>query len=112
MTCGSFVFVKAPNSGALGYVFNGKVHYNQSTDKLHTLQSVFDVTHLDKLPKVGIVYSYSNVEPEALELGAWKACTLMVFILVAAWAPRMLPFITIITPRPTDSEAPAVTTAL
>ena len=58
---------RAPNSGALGYVFNGKVHYNQSTDKLHTLQSVFDVTHLDKLPKVGIVYSYSNVEPEALD---------------------------------------------
>ena len=58
---------QAPNSGALGYVFNGKVHYNQSTDKLHTLQSVFDVTHLDKLPKVGIVYSYSNVEPEALD---------------------------------------------
>ena len=58
---------QAPNSGALGYVLNGKVCYNQSTDKLHTLQSVFDVTHLDKLPKVGIVYSYSNVEPEALD---------------------------------------------
>lgn len=57
---------QAPNSGALGYVFNGKVHYNQSTDKLHTTQSVFDVTGLDKLPKVGIIYSYSNVESEAL----------------------------------------------
>ena len=42
-------------------------NFFQSTDKLHTLQSVFDVTHLDKLPKVGIVYSYSNVEPEALD---------------------------------------------
>lgn len=58
---------QAPNSGALGYVFNGKVHYNQSTDKLHTTQSVFDVTGLDKLPKVGIIYSYSNVESEALD---------------------------------------------
>lgn len=58
---------QAPNSGALGYVFNGKVHYNQSTDKLHTTQSVFDVTGMDKLPKVGIIYSYSNVEPEALD---------------------------------------------
>ena len=48
---------QAPNSGALGYVFNGKVHYNQSTDKLHTLQSVFDVTHLDKLPKVCLLYT-------------------------------------------------------
>lgn len=58
---------QAPNSGALGYVFNGKVHYNQSTDKLHTTQSAFDVTGLDKLPKVGIIYSYSNVESEALD---------------------------------------------
>lgn len=58
---------QAPNSGALGYVFNGKVHYNQTSDKLHTTQSIFDVTGLNHLPKVGIIYSYSNVEPEALD---------------------------------------------
>lgn len=57
---------QAPNSGALGYVFNGKAHYNQTTDKLHTTQSIFDVTNLNSLPKVGIVYSYSNVEADAL----------------------------------------------
>lgn len=53
---------QAPNSGALGYVLNGKVFYNQVTLKKHTTQSVFDVTHLNALPKVGIVYSYSNIE--------------------------------------------------
>lgn len=58
---------QAPNSGALGYVFDGKVQYNQSTDKLHTTQSIFDVSNLEKLPKVGIIYNYSNVEPEALQ---------------------------------------------
>ncbi len=58
---------QAPNSGAMGYVFNGKVHYNQTTDKLHTTQSVFDISGIEKLPKVGIVYSYSNVQPEALD---------------------------------------------
>lgn len=58
---------QAPDSGPLGYVFNGKVHYNQTTDKLHTTRSVFDIDGLDRLPKVGIIYSYSNVEPEALE---------------------------------------------
>ena len=31
------------------------------TLKKHTTQSVFDVTHLTSLPKVGIVYSYSNI---------------------------------------------------
>lgn len=57
---------QAPNSGALGYVNNGKVFYNQVTEKIHTAQSAFDVTGLNSLPKVGIIYSYSNVEPEAL----------------------------------------------
>jgi L-asparaginase, type II len=55
---------QAPNSGALGYVLNGKVFYNQVTLKKHTTQSVFDVTHLNALPKVGIVYSYSNIEAD------------------------------------------------
>ena len=55
---------QAPNSGALGYVLNGQVFYNQVTLKKHTTQSVFDVTHLTSLPKVGIVYSYSNIEAD------------------------------------------------
>ena len=57
---------QSPNAGALGKVINGQVSYHQSPLKTHTSQSVFDVNRLDKLPKVGIVYSYSNVEPEAL----------------------------------------------
>lgn len=58
---------QAPNSGALGYLFNSKVFYNQSPLKKHTTQSVFDVTGLDKLPKVGIVYSHSNIDPDMVE---------------------------------------------
>lgn len=57
---------QAPNSGALGYVLNGKVFYNQITLKKHTTQSVFDVTRLTSLPKVGIVYSYSNIEADIM----------------------------------------------
>lgn len=57
---------QSPNSGALGYVLNGKVFYNMESLKRHTTQSVFDVTHLNKLPKVGIVYSYSNVEADVM----------------------------------------------
>lgn len=55
---------QAPNAGALGYIFNGKVFYNESPLKKHTTQSIFDVTHLSTLPKVGIVYSYSNIEAD------------------------------------------------
>ena len=55
---------QAPNAGALGYVLNGKVTYNMSSVKKHTTHSVFDVTDLNSLPKVGIVYSYSNIEAD------------------------------------------------
>lgn len=55
---------QAPNSGALGYIFNGKVHYNMLPLKKHTTHSIFDVTRLTSLPKVGIVYSYSNIEAD------------------------------------------------
>lgn len=57
---------QSPNSGALGYVLNGKVFYNMESLKRHTTSSDFDVAHLDKLPKVGIVYSYSNVEADVM----------------------------------------------
>ncbi|MBD5379690.1 MAG: L-asparaginase 2 [Bacteroides sp.] len=58
---------QAPNSGALGYIFNSQVFYNMNTLKRHTTQSEFDVTNLTRLPKVGIVYSYSNVEPDVMD---------------------------------------------
>ncbi len=59
---------QAPNSGALGYILNGKVYYNQITLKKHTTQSVFDVNDMKSLPKVGIVYSYSNIEADMVTL--------------------------------------------
>ena len=58
---------QAPNSGALGYLFNSKVFYNDITLKKHTKQSVFDVKGLKKLPKVGIVYSYADVDADVME---------------------------------------------
>lgn len=58
---------QAPDAGPLGYVYNSKPYYNMATLKKHTTESVFDVTNLDKLPKVGIVYSYSNVEADVMD---------------------------------------------
>ena len=58
---------QAPNSGALGYLFNSKVFYNDITLKKHTKQSVFDVKDLKSLPKVGIVYSYADVDADVME---------------------------------------------
>lgn len=55
---------QSPNSGTLGHILNGKVSYNVLPIKKHTINSVFDVSHLKKLPKVGIVYSYSNIDAD------------------------------------------------
>ena len=58
---------QAPNAGALGYVLNSQVVYNQAPLKKHTTESVFDISGLKKLPKVGIVYSYSNIDADMVE---------------------------------------------
>ncbi|OTA14999.1 L-asparaginase [Xenorhabdus vietnamensis] len=50
---------QAVNSGAQGFVHNGKVNY-YSSSSVKASKAVFDVSKLDQLPKVGIVYNYSN----------------------------------------------------
>ncbi|MDR1678385.1 MAG: type II asparaginase [Prevotellaceae bacterium] len=49
-----------PNFGELGIVYNGKPVYSREPMKRHTSKSEFDVSHLDKLPRVEIILSYSN----------------------------------------------------
>ncbi|VFS51707.1 L-asparaginase 2 precursor [Budvicia aquatica] len=51
---------KSVNYGALGYIHNGKVDYQRMPTRKHTNASSFDVSSLTSLPKVDIVYSYSN----------------------------------------------------
>lgn len=58
---------QSPNAGALGYIFNGQVFYQNQSLKKHTVNSDFDVRGLKELPKVGIVYSYSNIEADMVE---------------------------------------------
>ena len=58
---------QGPDSGFLGYIYNSKVYYTLAPQKKHTTQSIFDVTNMEKLPKVGIVYAYSNVEADIME---------------------------------------------
>lgn len=58
---------QAPDGGALGYVYNSKPHYNYVTLKKHTTESEFDVSGLESLPKVGIMYSYSNVDADVVD---------------------------------------------
>ncbi|GIZ15227.1 L-asparaginase 2 [Capnocytophaga catalasegens] len=48
------------NYGKLAYLHNGKVFFNRTPQNKHTNQSVFNVDNLKSLPRVGIVYGYSN----------------------------------------------------
>ena len=50
----------APNFGPLGVIHNSKIEYMGKTERQHTTQTPFDVSKLDKLPQVGIVYNYAN----------------------------------------------------
>lgn len=49
-----------PNYGPLGIVYNGKPIYSRQSVKRHTINSEFDITNLNELPRVEIVLSYSN----------------------------------------------------
>ncbi|SHL63440.1 asparaginase [Chitinophaga jiangningensis] len=58
---------KAPNTGPLGYVFDGKVAWYHATLRKHTTQTIFDVSNVNELPKVDILYGYSNPDPTLMD---------------------------------------------
>jgi L-asparaginase len=62
---------KAPELGVLGYIDEDKVSFYRSTTKRHTTTSELDVSSLDQLPKVAILYSY--VEPDVAAITAVAA---------------------------------------
>ncbi|EOU3817662.1 type II asparaginase [Campylobacter coli] len=50
----------SPDFGDLGYIVDGKVFFYNNITKAHTKNVPFDVSKLTSLPKVDILYSYSN----------------------------------------------------
>ncbi|PSW07264.1 L-asparaginase 2 [Photobacterium lipolyticum] len=51
---------QSPNFGTLGFIHNSDVKYQRSPERKHTTDTPFDVSKLNVLPKVGIVYNYAN----------------------------------------------------
>ena len=51
---------QCPNFGPLGYMHNGHPTFRRATTAKHTTASEFDVTNLNELPKVDIIYGYAN----------------------------------------------------
>ncbi|PZT47368.1 L-asparaginase [Helicobacter valdiviensis] len=50
----------SPDFGDLGYIVDGEVFFYNKTLKEHTKDTPFDVSKLETLPKVDILYTYSN----------------------------------------------------
>lgn len=50
----------SPDFGDLGYIVDGEVFFYNNVAKEHTKKSPFDVSKLTALPKVDILYTYSN----------------------------------------------------
>ncbi|QCD52781.1 type II asparaginase [Campylobacter sp. RM16192] len=55
---------KSPNAGKIGTVFYGNVKYYMSPVRKHTVNSAFDITKIKELPRVDIIYSHSNDNPD------------------------------------------------
>ena len=52
---------QSPDAGAIGYIYNNKAIYNR---KPLCSDAIFDIKGMEKLPKVGIVYGHSNIDPD------------------------------------------------
>ena len=58
---------RSADLGALGYMVSGKPMFYRGTARKHTTDSEFDVSKLDKLPAVNVVYSYANATRTAID---------------------------------------------
>jgi L-asparaginase len=52
---------RTPELGMLGYMQDNKPHFYRESIRKHTRDTEFDVSNLDSLPQVDIVYGYANM---------------------------------------------------
>jgi L-asparaginase len=53
--------------GFLGYMQDNRPHFYRQSTRKHTVDTEFDVTRLDALPQVDIVYGYANMNRIAID---------------------------------------------
>ncbi|MFL6660161.1 MAG: type II asparaginase [Massilia sp.] len=58
---------RTPELGMLGYIQGSKPFFYHLQARKHTVDTEFDVSKLQSLPAVDIVYGYANVGPTAVE---------------------------------------------
>lgn len=59
---------KSPNAGKIGSVFYGNVKFYMAPTRKHTISSEFDISKIKELPRVDIVYSHANDNPDFINL--------------------------------------------
>ena len=59
---------KSPNSGKIGTVYYGNVKFYMNPLRKHTLNSAFDIAKIKELPRVDIIYSHANDNPDFINL--------------------------------------------
>jgi L-asparaginase len=57
---------RTPELGFLGYMQDNKAHFYRESTRRHTAKSEFDISKLDSLPQVDIVYGYANANGVAV----------------------------------------------
>ena len=57
---------KTPELGYMGYIQGSKPYFYRQSTRKNTADTEFDISKLDTLPQVDIVYGYANVNPIAL----------------------------------------------
>lgn len=62
--------IAAGEMGAIGVVRDGTVYFYETPAKRHTIQTEFDVSGLDALPKVSILYFAVDADPALLSYAA------------------------------------------
>jgi L-asparaginase len=58
---------KSTELGMFGYIQGGKPYFYRQSTRKHTLESEFDISKLDVLPQVDIVYGYANMNRIGLD---------------------------------------------
>jgi L-asparaginase len=58
---------RTPDIGALGYMQDNSVHFYRLPIRKHTAETEFDVSNLDTLPRVDIVYGYASANRVAVD---------------------------------------------
>jgi L-asparaginase len=56
----------SPNTGSIGQLYDGRIFYNAQSLNKHSGSAVFDISKIDSLPGVEIVYAYAGASNAAI----------------------------------------------